>query len=93
MNVCGKAKRDVVSVLPHRADDMARLAVLLADGEPIVTVIGKFNAGKSSLCNLLADRFAAHGKTVEYFYLDAGRIVETRERFKASSKPMSGRAR
>ncbi|SPB15549.1 small GTP-binding protein [Caballeronia novacaledonica] len=52
------------------------------DDKALLLVFGKFNAGKSSLCNLLADRFAAHGKSVEYFYLDAGSIVETAERFK-----------
>ncbi len=52
------------------------------DDKVLLLIFGKFNAGKSSLCNFLADRFAAHGKTVEYFYLEAGRIVETREPFK-----------
>ena len=43
-----------------------------------ITVLrSRSQISKSSFCNLLADRFAAHGKTVEYFYLDAGRIVET----------------
>jgi predicted GTPase len=52
------------------------------DDKVLLLIFGKFNAGKSSLCNFLADRFAAHGKTVEYFYLEAGRIVETKEPFK-----------
>jgi predicted GTPase len=51
------------------------------DDKVLLLVFGKFNAGKSSFCNFLADRFAAHGKTVEYFYLDGGRIVATPERF------------
>jgi predicted GTPase len=51
------------------------------DDKLLLLVFGKFNAGKSSFCNLLADRFAAHGKDVRYFYLDGGKIVETRERF------------
>lgn len=45
----------------------------------MLLVYGKFNAGKSSLCNLLADRFAAHGKRVQYFHVASGRIVETAE--------------
>ena len=45
----------------------------------MLLVYGKFNAGKSSLCNLLADRFAAHGKRVQYFHVAAGQIVETAE--------------
>ena len=52
------------------------------DDKVLLLVFGKFNAGKSSFCNLLADRFAAYGKTVQYFHLEAGRIVETPERFK-----------
>jgi predicted GTPase len=52
------------------------------DDKVLLLVFGKFNAGKSSFCNLLADRFAAHGKEVRYFYLDGGQMVETSERFK-----------
>ncbi|BBQ01011.1 hypothetical protein BSFA1_61390 (plasmid) [Burkholderia sp. SFA1] len=52
------------------------------DDKVLLLVFGKFNAGKSSFCNLIADRFAAHGKAVEYFYLDDGHIVETPERFR-----------
>ncbi|KXU83598.1 hypothetical protein CR51_42410 [Caballeronia megalochromosomata] len=48
-----QAIREVVAVLPDRAHDMARLAILLADAEPIVTVIGKYNHGKSRLLNEL----------------------------------------
>lgn len=51
------------------------------DDKVLLLVFGKFNAGKSSFCNFLADRFAAYGKTVEYFYLDGGHIVATSERF------------
>ncbi|CAL8479046.1 GTPase [Caballeronia sp. S22] len=56
MNARGGALHEVVSVLPDRADDLARLAILLADGEPIVTVIGKYNHGKSRLLNELIGR-------------------------------------
>jgi len=52
------------------------------DDKAILLVFGKFNAGKSSFCNFLADRFAAQGKVVRYFHLDAGRIVETPERLR-----------
>ncbi len=52
------------------------------DDKAILLVFGKFNAGKSSFCNLLADRFSAQGKIVRYFHLDAGRIVETPERLR-----------
>jgi predicted GTPase len=52
------------------------------DDKILLLVFGKFNAGKSSFCNLIADRFASYGKAVEYFYLEGGRIVETPEPFK-----------
>ena len=52
------------------------------DDKALLLVFGKFNAGKSSFCNFLAERFASYGKMVKYFYLDGGRIVETNERFK-----------
>jgi hypothetical protein len=45
----------------------------------MLLVYGKFNAGKSSLCNLLAQRFAAHGKPVQRFHVQSGRIVESGE--------------
>ncbi|SAL87443.1 GTPase Era [Caballeronia arvi] len=48
-----QATHDVVAVLPGRADDMARLGILLGHDEPIVTVIGKYNHGKSRLLNEL----------------------------------------
>lgn len=51
-----QSTNDVVTVLPNRADDMARLETLLEDSEPIVTVIGKYNHGKSRLLNELIGR-------------------------------------
>ncbi|HWL43704.1 MAG TPA: dynamin family protein [Ilumatobacter sp.] len=57
-----------------------RLAEMLAgtfDGQLILLVFGKFNAGKSAFCNLLAERFAGHGEQVRYFHIDADRIVDT----------------
>ncbi|MET4576662.1 dynamin family protein [Ottowia thiooxydans] len=47
------------------------------DDKVMLLVFGKFNAGKSSLCNLLAGRFAAHGRSVAYFHLEDGRVVWT----------------
>jgi GTP-binding protein EngB required for normal cell division len=46
----------IQSVLPDRADDLVRLRMLLDNGEPIVTVIGKYNHGKSRLLNELIGR-------------------------------------
>jgi GTP-binding protein EngB required for normal cell division len=44
---------DVVSVLPNRAHDLARLRALAEESNPIVTVVGKYNHGKSRLLNEL----------------------------------------
>jgi hypothetical protein len=59
-----RAVRDVESVLPNRVDDLARLQILADRGEPIVTVVGKYNHGKSRLLNELIgqDTFAVADK-------------------------------
>ncbi|WP_246391777.1 GTPase [Paraburkholderia youngii] len=51
------------------------------DDQALLLVFGKFNAGKSSFCNFLAERFAAHERSVQYFHVDGGRVVETSEPF------------
>lgn len=43
----------VAGVLPGRADDLARLRLLAEGRQPVVTVIGKYNHGKSRLLNEL----------------------------------------
>ena len=53
-----QAARDVLAVLPDRANDLARLRILVDGDEPVVTVIGKYNHGKSSLLNELIGRDA-----------------------------------
>lgn len=50
--------RDVLCVLPHREGDLARLDALAAADAPVVTVIGKYNHGKSRLLNELMRRDA-----------------------------------
>ncbi|CAE6794228.1 hypothetical protein [Paraburkholderia haematera] len=45
--------KDMVAVLPHCAVDLARLQVLNAGGMSVVTVVGKYNHGKSRLLNEL----------------------------------------
>ena len=45
----------------------------------ILLVFGKFNAGKSSLCNFLAERFAAQGQPLRFFHLTNGAVVESDE--------------
>lgn len=40
----------------------------------VFLVFGKFNAGKSSFCNFLSERFAYHKKSVEYFFWEQGAI-------------------
>lgn len=61
------------------------------DCKIIFLVFGKFNSGKSSFCNFLADRFAAQGKAVEYFHLDAGHIMKGAERFKEGTTETTAR--
>ena len=51
------------------------------DDKTIFLVFGKFNAGKSALCNFLADRFLLQGRKVQYFYLEAGQVRDTQDRF------------
>ena len=52
------------------------------DDKIILLIFGKFNAGKSSLCNVLAECFHRHQQSVEYFYLEDGEIVKSQDRFK-----------
>lgn len=61
------------------------------DEQVVLLVFGKFNSGKSSFCNMLADRFATLGKTVEHFYLDAGGIVATPDAFKEGATETTAR--
>ena len=48
-------------------------------------VFGKFNAGKSSFCNLIADRFKFHQKRVQPFTLENGQICFHEQAFKEGS--------
>lgn len=61
--------------------DPAKLLAESLKDRIMLLVFGKFNAGKSSLCNLLAERFATHHRAVQYFHLKAGRIVPTLQPF------------
>lgn len=59
------AERDVLAVLPVRSQDLARLRVLVQQRPaPTVTVVGKYNHGKSRLLNELlgSDAFAVADK-------------------------------
>lgn len=49
--------------------------------QAILLIFGKVNAGKSSFGNFLADRFSTNGKSVQYFYLSNGSLVDTPDRF------------
>jgi predicted GTPase len=60
----------------HRLAPAQALARSFED-QVMLLVFGKFNAGKSSLCNLLAERFAAHGRGVHFFRLGGGRVEQT----------------
>lgn len=61
------------------------------DDKALLLVFGKFNAGKSSFCNFLADRFVEHGRAVQYFHVEGGRIVEASERFTEGSTETTSR--
>jgi hypothetical protein len=59
--VRSRSEGAILSVLPERAHDLARLRVLAGQGDwPVVTVVGKYNHGKSRLLNELigANAFA-----------------------------------
>lgn len=61
------------------------------ENKVMLLVFGKFNAGKSSLCNYLAERFAQHGRTVQYFYLDGGQIRHTDDCFREGATETTAR--
>lgn len=70
------------SAWPSRraAREPARALAGLFEDVTILLVFGKLNAGKSSLCNFIADRFLADGSAVSYFHLDAAGVVVPSER-------------
>ena len=47
----------------------------------MLLVFGSFNAGKSSLCNFLADRFRRQGQSVDFFRLADGQMQAMPEGF------------
>lgn len=47
----------------------------------MLLVFGSFNAGKSSLCNFLAERFRRHGQRVDFFRLEKGQLQAMPEGF------------
>ncbi|MDH5855781.1 dynamin family protein [Lampropedia aestuarii] len=49
------------------------------DAPLMLLVFGKFNAGKSSLCNFLARRWAAQGWSCRYFYFEQGRLIHSEQ--------------
>ena len=53
-----QARQQILAVLPSRARDIARQRVLAEGGAPVVTVIGKYNHGKSCLLNELLGQAA-----------------------------------
>lgn len=57
----------------------------------MLLVFGKFNAGKSSLCNFLAQRFHAQGHRVQYFHLEGGAIRATEECFREGATETTAR--
>jgi hypothetical protein len=52
------AERALLAALPGRAHDLARLRTLAEATWPVVTVVGKYNHGKSRLLNEMIGRVA-----------------------------------
>ncbi|WP_321849131.1 GTPase [Pseudomonas paraveronii] len=63
-----------------RNQPSAQLAETFGD-KAVILVFGKVNAGKSSFCNFIAERFAAQGEAVQYFHLANDSIVDRDEPF------------
>ncbi len=59
----------------------ARALAQRFEGKLMLLVFGKFNAGKSSLCNFLAQRFGQRGQAVQYFHLQDGQLLESAASF------------
>ncbi len=77
--------------LQWEALEPARQLAQAFEDRVMLLVYGKFNAGKSSLCNFLAERFAAHGKPVQYFHVASGQIVVTAEPFREGAVETTAR--
>ncbi|MFG1378274.1 dynamin family protein [Xanthobacter autotrophicus] len=71
------ALRACMSAWPRQWEALqpARALAHSLDDKAVLLVFGKFNAGKSALCNFIADRFAEQGRAIAYFHLDRGRMV------------------
>ncbi|WP_052007403.1 dynamin family protein [Burkholderia paludis] len=74
----GVLSRIATALSGEQADMKAAesLADLFRD-RVLLLVFGKFNAGKSAFCNVLADRFRAAGETTRYFRIENGVAVES----------------
>jgi tRNA U34 5-carboxymethylaminomethyl modifying GTPase MnmE/TrmE len=58
----------------------ARMLADAFDDTCMLLVFGKFNSGKSSLCNFLADQARAGGAPARYFHVVEGQVIDTAER-------------
>lgn len=63
-----------------KSQPSVQLAQTFGD-KAVILVFGKVNAGKSSFCNFIAERFAANGESVQYFHLANDALVERDEPF------------
>lgn len=61
------------------------------ENKVMLLIFGKFNAGKSSLCNLLADCFRQQGQSVKYFHLADGAVVYTEEALREGATETTAR--
>lgn len=64
----------------ERNQPSAQLAQTFGD-KAVILVFGKVNAGKSSFCNFIAQRFVANGEAIQYFHLHDQALVDRDEPF------------
>lgn len=70
----------VASWTPRQSEMAPALALAASfDAQMMLLVFGKFNAGKSSLCNFLAERYRRSGQPVQFFRLQTDGQFETIE--------------
>lgn len=81
-------KKDAMLPAWREAKDNLAPALTLAEqfaDKFMFLVFGKFNAGKSSFCNLIAERFKFQGRTVQPFILEDGVIRHHNDIFQEGS--------
>lgn len=68
----------------HKLAPVLELADFFAD-KVMLLVFGKFNAGKSSFCNWVAERFKFYEQTVQHFVVEQGQVRFHNQSFQEGS--------